>query len=275
MLKRMFVAPDPGGARLRFAARAVLGIGLAVVVCFLAGLSLPGVVTGGLAALLALFTVADATVRGQAATTALLPAVGVPVLAAAAGLHAVPVARDLAFMTFFVARVLHATPAQLPGLYTAVLLSVFSAAAVRFGVWCYERRLPPAVVPAPPAPRGLARVTWWIFVNTASRGETSVRGFRRVLGTVIGICLGFLVAVPVHGAPLPTAVLAAAVFGIFYTAAVSYTWMMLFEVSTRRVARIAGLGRVFADQAQFSWRRLMCGCGHLRQSVGGRVLTFC
>ncbi|MEU6281554.1 FUSC family protein [Streptomyces sp. NPDC047028] len=287
MLKRVFVAPDPGRARSRFAARAVLGIGLAVVVCGLTGQSLVGAVTGGLAALLALFTVTDATVRGQAVTTALLPAAGLPVLAAAAELHAHPVARDLAllavigagvyarrwgprghslgvfaFMTFYVAEFLHATPGQLPGLCAAVLLSVLSAAAVRFGVWCYERRLPPAAVPAPPAGRGLARVTtrqavqatagagfallvgqlvsgqrwywavgatWWVFVNTASRGETLVRGFRRVMGTVIGIVLGVAVAVPVHGAPLPTVVLVAvAVFGIFYTAAVSYTWMMLW-----------------------------------------------
>ncbi|MEU8967932.1 FUSC family protein [Streptomyces monashensis] len=290
MLKRMFVAPDPGRARLRFAARAVLGIGLAVVVCFAAGHSLVGAVTGGLAALLALFTVADATVRGQAVTTALLPVVGVPVLAAAAELHAFPVARDLAFlavvgagvyarrwgprghslgvfafMTFFVAQFVHATPEKLPELYAAVLLSVLSAAVVRFGLWCYERRLPPAAAPpAPsgPAGTGLARVTtrqavqatagagfalvvgqlvseqrwywavgatWWVFVNTASRGETLVRGFRRVLGTLIGIGLGFLVTVPVHGAPVPTAVLVTiAVFGIFYSAAVSYTWMMLW-----------------------------------------------
>ncbi|MER6267466.1 FUSC family protein [Streptomyces sp900105755] len=287
MLKRVFVAPDPGRVRLRFAARAVLGIGLAVVACAVAGHSVTGAVTGGLAALLALFTVADATVRGQAVTTALLPVVGLPVLAAAAELHDVPVARDLvflavvgvgvyvrrwgprghslgvfAFMTFFVAQFLHAAPGQLPELYAAVLLSVGSAAAVRFGLWCYERRLPPPPVPAPSAGTGLARVTtrqavqatagagfalvagqlvsgqrwywavgatWWIFVNTASRGETLVRGFRRVLGTVIGIALGLLVAAPVHGAPVPTAVLGAvAVFGIFYTAAVSYTWMMLW-----------------------------------------------
>ncbi|MGW7541941.1 FUSC family protein [Streptomyces sp. NPDC054770] len=287
MLKRVFVAPDPGRVRLRFAVRAVLGIGLAVVVCGLAGHSLTGAVTGGLAALLALFTVADATVRGQALTTALLPAVGLPVLAAAAALHDVPVARDLvflavvgagvyarrwgprghslgvfAFMTFFVAQFLHAVPGQLPELSAAVLLSVLSAAAVRFGLWCYERRLPPPPVPVPAAGTGLARVTtrqavqatagagfalvagqlvsgqrwywavgatWWIFVNTASRGETLVRGFRRVLGTVIGIAAGLLVAAPVHGAPVPTAVLVAvAVFGIFYTAAVSYTWMMLW-----------------------------------------------
>ncbi|MFF7451647.1 MULTISPECIES: FUSC family protein [unclassified Streptomyces] len=286
MLKRMFTAPDPGRVRLRFAARAVLGIGLAVLVVGLAGHSLVGAVTGGLAALLALFTVTDATVRAQAVTTALLPVVGLPVLAAAATLHDHPVARDLtflavigagvyarrwgprghslgvfAFMTFFVAQFLRATPERLPELYAAVLLSVLSAAVVRFGLWCYERRLPPAPVPAPPPGTGLARVTtrqavqattgaafalvvgqlvsperwywavgatWWVFVNTTSRGETLVRGFRRVLGTVIGIGLGLLVAVPLAGAPVPSAVLlAACVFGIFYTAAVSYTWMML------------------------------------------------
>uniref|UniRef100_UPI0035DE11F6 FUSC family protein n=1 Tax=Streptomyces broussonetiae TaxID=2686304 RepID=UPI0035DE11F6 len=286
MVKRVFVAPDPGRTRLRFATRAVLGIGLAVVLCGLLGHSLVGAVTGGLAALLALFTVTDATVRGQALTTALLPVVGVPVLTAAAELHDHPVARDLtflavvgagvyarrwgprghslgvfAFMTFFIAQFLRATPGQLPELYAAVLLSVAAAAAVRFGVWCYERRLPvpPAVVP--PGGTGLARVTtrqavqatagaafalvvgqlvsgqrwywavgatWWIFVNTTSRGETLVRGFRRVLGTVLGIGLALLVAVPVHGAAVPTAlIIAVCVFGIFYTAAVSYTWMML------------------------------------------------
>ncbi|MEV5437573.1 FUSC family protein [Streptomyces sp. NPDC052682] len=294
MLKRVFVAPDPGRTRLRFAARAVLGVGLAVVVCGLAGHSLAGTVTGGLAALLALFTVTDATVRGQAVTTALLPALGLPVLAAAAELHDHPVARDLtflavvgagvyarrwgprghslgvfAFMTFFVAQFLHATPGRLPELYAAVLLSVLGAAVVRFGLWCYERRLPPAPVLAPPGGTGLARVTtrqaiqatagagfalvvgqlvsgqrwywavgatWWIFVNTTSRGETLVRGFRRLLGTVIGIGLGLLVALPLHGAPVPTAVLTAVcVFGIFYTAAVSYTWMMLW------VTLLAGL----------------------------------
>lgn len=280
------MAPDPGRARLRFAARAVLGIGLAVVVCGLAGHSLVGAVTGGLAALLALFTVTDSTVRGQAVTTALLPLVGLPVLAAAAELHDQPLARDLtflavvgagvyarrwgprghslgvfAFMTYFVAQFLQATPRHLPELYAAVLLSLLVAAAVRFGLWCYERRLPPAAVPAAPGGSGLARVTtrqavqatvgagfalvvgqlvsgerwywavgatWWVFVNTTSRGETLVRGFRRVLGTVIGIGLGLAIAVPVAGAPVPTAfILAVCVFGIFYTAAVSYTWMML------------------------------------------------
>ncbi|WP_217169505.1 FUSC family protein [Streptomyces sp. AC512_CC834] len=286
MLKRVFMSPDPGRSRLRFAARAVLGIGLAVVVCGLAGTSLVGAVIGGLAALLALFTVTDATVRGQAVTTALLPVAGLPVLTAAAVLHDHPVARGLtflavvgagvyarrwgprghslgvfAFMTFFIAQFLRATTDRLPEMFAAVLLSVAAAAAVRFGLWCYERRRPAPAVPAPPSGTGLARITtrqavqatagagfalvvgqlvsgdrwywavgatWWVFVNTTSRGETLVRGFRRVLGTVLGIGLGFLIAVPLAGSAVPTAVLAAAcVFGIFYTAAVSYTWMML------------------------------------------------
>lgn len=92
------MAADPGRMRLRFAMRAVLGIGLAVALCGAVGHSLTGAITGGLAALLALFTVTDATVRGQAVTTALLPAVGLPVLAVAAALHDVPLARDLAFL---------------------------------------------------------------------------------------------------------------------------------------------------------------------------------
>jgi uncharacterized membrane protein YccC len=70
--------------------------------------------------------------------------------------------------------------------------------------------------------------TWWVFVNTTSRGETLVRGFRRFLGTLLGIVLGFLIAVPLHDEPVAAAVvIAVSVFGIFYTAAVSYTWMML------------------------------------------------
>ncbi|MFI1019002.1 FUSC family protein [Streptomyces sp. NPDC020965] len=286
MQKWVFVAPDPGRLRLRAAARSVLGIGLAVTICGLAGQSLVASVTGGLAALLALFTVTDATVRGQAITTALLPVVGFPVLAAAAVLHDYPVARDavflavvgagvyarrwgprghslgvFAFMTYFVAQFLQTMPGQLPELYAAIVLSLLASSTVRFGLWCYERGRPPAVAPAPADGKGLARTTtrqavqaavggtlalvigqaisgerwywavgatWWIFVNTASRGEALVRGFRRVLGTLIGIAVGLVVVVPLHGAPVATAALVAVcVFGIFYTAAVSYTWMML------------------------------------------------
>ncbi|WP_189865697.1 FUSC family protein [Streptomyces poonensis] len=283
----MFMAPDPGLLRLRVSLRAVLGIGLAVAASELAGLSLTASVTAGLAALLALFTVADATVRGQAVTTALLPVAGFPVLALATALHGTPALRDacwlavvfcgvyarrwgprgnalgiFAFMTFFVTQFLHAVPGQLPELYGAIALALAAASGVRFGAWCIERRTPPAAVLPPLDGRGAARPTtrqafqatvacafamtagqvlsherwywavgtaWWIFVNTASRGETLVRGFRRVVGTVTGIAAGLLVAVPLDGAPAPTAVLVAVcVFGIFYTAPLSYSWMMFF-----------------------------------------------
>lgn len=325
------MAPDPGLLRLRVSLRAVLGVSLSVTAAELCGLSLPASITAGLASLLALFTVGDATVRAQVVTTALLPAVGFPVLALAAALQGTPLLRDacwlvvifagvyarrrwgprgqalviFAFMMFFTTQFLYAVPSQLPDLYGAVALAIAASAGVRFGLWCIERRTAPPAAPAPPTGRGLARqafqatvacgialgvgqvlsearwywavgAAWWIFVNTASRGETLVRGFRRVLGTVTGIVAGLLVAIPLHGAPVPTAALVAVcVFGIFYTAAPSYSWMMFFVVSTGRVAGVAGRGRVFADQARFSSRRLVCRCGHLRQSAGGLMLTHC
>lgn len=206
----MFAAADPGRLRLRSGVRAVLGIGLAVVVCGLAGHSLVGAITGGLAALLALFTVTDPTVRGQALTTALLPAAGLPVLALAALLHDQPVARDVAFlavmgagvyarrwgprghalgvfafMSFFVTQFLHTLPGQLPELYSAVGLSLLASSAVRFGFWCYERRLPaPSVLPPWPAggwparpharrsrrPRAAPSRSWWASSCPSSAG---------------------------------------------------------------------------------------------------------
>ncbi|MGH8920812.1 MAG: FUSC family protein, partial [Actinomycetes bacterium] len=150
----MFVAPDPGRLRLRNSLRAVVGIGLAVTAAELCGFSLTASITGGLTALLALFTVTDASVRAQRATTALLPVAGVPVLALATCLHGVPLARDaaflavvfcgvyarrwgprghalgiFAFMSFFVTQFLHAVPAQLPELYAAVALAMLAAGA--------------------------------------------------------------------------------------------------------------------------------------------------
>ncbi|GHB54199.1 FUSC family protein [Streptomyces cirratus] len=281
------MAPDPGLMRLRNSLRAVVGVGLAVAAAQAVGLSLTASITGGLAALLALFTVLDANVRAQRVTTALLPVAGFPVLSVATALHDLPLVRDLAFlavvfagvyarrwgprghalgifafMNFFITQFLHAVPAQLPELFAAVGLALLAAGAARFVLWPIERRTPPPAAPPGLPGTGLARPTtrqafqataacafalgigqalsedrwywavgtaWWIFVNTASRGETLVRGFRRVVGTVTGIAAGLLVAVPLHGAPAPTAALVAVcVFGIFYTAAPSYSWMMFF-----------------------------------------------
>lgn len=285
-MQKYFMAPDPGLVRLRTSLRAVLGVGFAVALSELLGLSLVASITAGLAALLALFTVGDPTVRRQVVTTALLPTVGFPVLALAALLHGAPLLRDaawllvifagvyarrwgprghalgiFAFMQFFVTQFLHAVPAQLPELYAATGIALGAAGTVRFVLWPLERRVPPPAAPAPLPGTGLARATtrqavqvtvasgaalvigqflseqrwywavgtvWWIFVNTASRGETLVRGFRRVLGTVTGIAAGFLIAVPLGGAPAVTALLVAVcVFGIFYAAPVSYSWMIL------------------------------------------------
>ncbi|CAM5689761.1 hypothetical protein SPURM210S_08531 [Streptomyces purpurascens] len=97
-VKRMFVAPDPGRLRLRNATRAVIGVAAAVAVSELCGLSLTASITAGLAALLALFTVTDATVRDQRITTVLLPIAGFPVLALATTLHGITPARDAAFL---------------------------------------------------------------------------------------------------------------------------------------------------------------------------------
>ncbi|MEU4106766.1 FUSC family protein, partial [Streptomyces tanashiensis] len=165
------MAPDPGLVRLRIALRAVLGVALAVALAELFGLSLVASITAGLAALLALFTVGDPTVRRQAVTTALLPTVGFPVLALAALLHGAPLVRDaawllvifvgvyarrwgprghalgiFAFMQFFVTQFLHALPAQLPELYAATGIALGAAATVRFVLWPIERRVPPPAV---------------------------------------------------------------------------------------------------------------------------------
>ncbi|MEU4968867.1 FUSC family protein [Streptomyces smyrnaeus] len=299
LLRRTVATLGPDHSRrARVSSRAVVGIGLAVTVCALAGLPLQAAVAGGLVALLALFTVADTTVRGQAVSTALLPVVGFPVLALAAFLHELPLARNaaflavvfagvyarrwgprgnalgiFAFMQFFAAQFLHTVPDHLPQVFAAGLLALLAAALTRFVLWPIERGARPQPAIAPVGGRGLSRPTtrqafqalvacgfalaagqalsldrwywavgaaWWIFVNTASRGETLVRGFRRVLGTVTGLAAGLLVAVPADGSLAPTlAVVACCVFGIFYTAPLSYSWMMFFV--TLMVGMLYGL----------------------------------
>ncbi len=180
VLKRVFVGICPGGLRLRGALRAVLGIGLAVALCGATCFLPRGAVVEDLP--LAFFTVTDATVRGPALRAAALrwaflfralhparPPIGArrrpsspsarcwcvrPARARAGdalgvfGLHGLLSWRssaDRAGATALAAR--------------AVLLALLASSAVRFGLWCFERRMPPAGAPAPSAGRGLARPT--------------------------------------------------------------------------------------------------------------------
>ncbi|NEE49704.1 FUSC family protein, partial [Streptomyces sp. SID8455] len=71
-------------------------------------------------------------------------------------------------------------PEQLPELYAAVVLSLSAAATVRFGFWCYERRLPVVAAPVPPQGRGLARITTRQAVQ-ATLGGAFALGLGQVL----------------------------------------------------------------------------------------------
>ncbi|WP_425584317.1 hypothetical protein [Streptomyces violaceus] len=62
-------------------------------------------------------------------------------------------------MNFFITQFLHAVPAQMPELYTAVGLALFTAGATRFVLWPIERHTPPAAAPPALPGSGLARPT--------------------------------------------------------------------------------------------------------------------
>jgi hypothetical protein len=70
---------------------------------------------------------------------------------------------------------------------------------------------------------------WIVFINTASRGEILVKGYRRLLGTVLGVVAGLLLAGLVgHHTWTAFAVVLLCVFAMFYTAPLSYTLMSFF-----------------------------------------------
>ncbi|ARX88891.1 membrane protein [Streptomyces alboflavus] len=272
MLRSMFVAPDPGRLRLRFATRAVLGISLAVTLCALVGHTLVAAIIAGLAALLALFTVTttrrcaarpspprccppwaspsspsplSCTTTPCCATSRSWPS-WAPGCTRADG-AARPLARRLRVHDFFAAQFLHTELPQLPLLYEAIAIALLASSTVRFGLWCYERTAagPPRCRPSPPpGPRarhhppavqatlggGVALVIGHALSGTLVLGhrrhlvdlrehgvagrDAVVRGFRRVLGTLIGIAVGVVVVLPLHGALVPTAVIVARrVFG--------------------------------------------------------------
>jgi uncharacterized membrane protein YccC len=73
---------------------------------------------------------------------------------------------------------------------------------------------------------------WVVFVNASSTGEILVKGYRRLVGTVAGVLAGGLLAGAIGADPwLAFALVIACVFGMFFTAPVSYS-MMSFFVTT-------------------------------------------
>lgn len=70
---------------------------------------------------------------------------------------------------------------------------------------------------------------WIVFINTASTGEILVKGYRRLLGTVLGVVAGIVLAGLVgHHTWTAFAVVLLCVFAMFYTAPLSYTLMSFF-----------------------------------------------
>ncbi|MFD8077842.1 FUSC family protein [Streptomyces sp. NPDC059718] len=70
---------------------------------------------------------------------------------------------------------------------------------------------------------------WVVFISTASTGELLVRGYRRMIGTVVGVVAGLSLAALIgDDPPLAFALVVLSVFGMYYTTAVSYTLMSFF-----------------------------------------------
>lgn len=70
---------------------------------------------------------------------------------------------------------------------------------------------------------------WIVFINTASTGEILVKGYRRLLGTMLGVVAGLVLAGLVGRHTWTAfAVVLVCVFLMFYTAPLSYTLMSFF-----------------------------------------------
>ena len=70
---------------------------------------------------------------------------------------------------------------------------------------------------------------WVVFLNTSSIGDILVKGYRRLAGTVVGVLAGAALAGVVGGDPTVAFTLViVCVFGMFYTAPLSYTLMSFF-----------------------------------------------
>ncbi|MDO0929184.1 FUSC family protein [Streptomyces sp. TG1A-8] len=70
---------------------------------------------------------------------------------------------------------------------------------------------------------------WIVFINTASTGEILVKGYRRLVGTVLGVAAGIVLAGLVgHHTWTAFALVLVFIFAMFYTAPLSYTLMSFF-----------------------------------------------
>ncbi|MFE6684947.1 FUSC family protein [Streptomyces sp. NPDC057743] len=70
---------------------------------------------------------------------------------------------------------------------------------------------------------------WVVFLNTASTGEILVKGYRRLLGTVLGVIAGVALAGLVGNHTWTAfALVLLCVFGMFFTAPLSYALMSFF-----------------------------------------------
>ncbi|GAA3769809.1 FUSC family protein [Streptomyces coacervatus] len=105
-----------------------------------------------------------------------------------------------------------------PTTRAAVQVAVGSALAIVGGEFLSSQRWYWAVL-----------TCWIVFINTASTGEILVKGYRRLVGTVLGVVAGLLLAGLVgHHTWTAFALVLLCVFAMFYTAPLSYTLMSFF-----------------------------------------------
>ncbi|MEU7576536.1 FUSC family protein [Streptomyces sp. NPDC041068] len=105
-----------------------------------------------------------------------------------------------------------------PTTRAAVQVSVGSALAIVGGEFLSTQRWYWAVL-----------TCWVVFLNTASTGEILVKGYRRLVGTVLGVVAGVALAGAVGNHTwIAFALVVLCIFGMFFTAPLSYALMSFF-----------------------------------------------
>ncbi|MBL3669990.1 FUSC family protein [Streptomyces sp. M2CJ-2] len=91
---------------------------------------------------------------------------------------------------------------------------------------------------------------WIVFINTSSTGEILVKGYRRLLGTVLGVVAGIALAAVVGGHTWTTfGLILVLIFAMSYTAPLSYTLMSFFVT--------AMVGLLYTLLHTYSWEVLL------------------